>query len=131
DVRSSDLDRTDRRAGRGASLRAYPRPDGAARDVRPGIDTRPGEPLPGAEAGVPGILGPAISEFEPAGHAVADRSQNLARGLQLVGVAQPRDDGALASVREDLPRMLEHLDRKSTRLNSSHVSISYAIFCLR
>src|SRR5699024_12200141 len=25
----------------------------------------------------------------------------------------------------------ESLDRKSTRLNSSHVSISYAVFCLR
>src|SRR5699024_10225678 len=24
----------------------------------------------------------------------------------------------------------QHLDRKSTRLNSSHVSISYAVFCL-
>src|SRR5690606_40951640 len=27
-----------------------------------------------------------------------------------------------------LPR---HLDRKSTRLNSSHVKISYAVFCLK
>src|SRR5699024_12160163 len=27
--------------------------------------------------------------------------------------------------------MLEHRDRKSTRLNSSHVSISYAVFCLK
>src|SRR5699024_11452350 len=26
--------------------------------------------------------------------------------------------------------LLKHLDRKSTRLNSSHVSISYAVFCL-
>src|SRR5207249_6095409 len=26
---------------------------------------------------------------------------------------------------------LEHPDRKSTRLNSSHVSISYAVFCLK
>src|SRR5699024_12788370 len=26
---------------------------------------------------------------------------------------------------------LEALDRKSTRLNSSHVSISYAVFCLK
>src|SRR5438067_10421413 len=26
---------------------------------------------------------------------------------------------------------LEGLDRKSTRLNSSHVSISYAVFCLK
>src|SRR5437868_12180955 len=25
----------------------------------------------------------------------------------------------------------EYLDRKSTRLNSSHVSISYAVFCLK
>src|SRR5690554_7421428 len=25
----------------------------------------------------------------------------------------------------------EHLDRKSTRLNSSHVRISYAVFCLK
>src|SRR5699024_11329537 len=26
---------------------------------------------------------------------------------------------------------VRHLDRKSTRLNSSHVSISYAVFCLK
>src|SRR5438874_6948882 len=26
---------------------------------------------------------------------------------------------------------LGHLDRKSTRLNSSHVEISYAVFCLK
>src|SRR5690554_6048719 len=26
--------------------------------------------------------------------------------------------------------ILDHLDRKSTRLNSSHVRISYAVFCL-
>src|SRR5207253_5822638 len=28
-------------------------------------------------------------------------------------------------------RMVLHLDRKSTRLNSSHVAISYAVFCLK
>src|SRR5205807_1757070 len=28
-------------------------------------------------------------------------------------------------------RMVEHLDRKSTRLNSSHLVISYAVFCLK
>src|SRR6266481_9154049 len=27
--------------------------------------------------------------------------------------------------------LLHHLDRKSTRLNSSHSSISYAVFCLK
>src|SRR5205807_5692184 len=33
-----------------------------------------------------------------------------------------------ASVRSALPRIL---DRKSTRLNSSHLVISYAVFCLK
>src|SRR5256885_13316561 len=28
-------------------------------------------------------------------------------------------------------RQLSHLDRKSTRLNSSHLVISYAVFCLQ
>src|SRR5438067_7018775 len=31
----------------------------------------------------------------------------------------------------DAPDHLARLDRKSTRLNSSHVSISYAVFCLK
>src|SRR5699024_9463932 len=41
------------------------------------------------------------------------------------------------SLRQRRPRKLlrerctERLDRKSTRLNSSHVSISYAVFCLK
>src|SRR5690242_21298255 len=29
------------------------------------------------------------------------------------------------------PQVLEEKDRKSTRLNSSHMSISYAVFCLK
>src|SRR5690625_5684291 len=31
----------------------------------------------------------------------------------------------------DLMHRLGYLDRKSTRLNSSHVAISYAVFCLK
>src|SRR5438477_4873776 len=51
-------------------------------------------------------------------------------GGDLVGIAQ-------ASQREPLrPEGMERvlgmpLDRKSTRLNSSHMSISYAVFCLK
>src|SRR2546422_4214841 len=30
-----------------------------------------------------------------------------------------------------IPRVIEVLDRKSTRLNSSHGYISYAVFCLK
>src|SRR2546430_8073494 len=41
--------------------------------------------------------------------------QVFARGLQLHGT-EP---------------VIEHLDRKSTRLNSSHSQISYAVFCLK
>src|SRR3712207_7917469 len=29
------------------------------------------------------------------------------------------------------PQVIEGLDRKSTRLNSSHANISYAVFCLK
>src|SRR5690606_41384809 len=32
---------------------------------------------------------------------------------------------------DDINRVLLNLDRKSTRLNSSHVKISYAVFCLK
>src|SRR5690606_39846644 len=33
--------------------------------------------------------------------------------------------------KEDFLKRIEDLDRKSTRLNSSHVKISYAVFCLK
>src|SRR5690625_6975799 len=42
-------------------------------------------------------------------------------------VVERRPDGSLEQYR-DLPHAL---DRKSTRLNSSHVTISYAVFCLK
>src|SRR5207253_10968204 len=32
---------------------------------------------------------------------------------------------------DGLRRLRQRLDRKSTRLNSSHVAISYAVFCLK
>src|SRR3989454_4031947 len=48
-----------------------------------------------------------------AGHAAneKDRHQGLAAGIR--------------------PRMTQLRDRKSTRLNSSHLVISYAVFCLK
>src|SRR5439155_8766927 len=38
------------------------------------------------------------------------------------------DDGCVAQSHESVEHLL---DRKSTRLNSSHVAISYAVFCLK
>src|SRR5207249_10795226 len=40
--------------------------------------------------------------------------------------------GAAQTAQETISRVAAELgDRKSTRLNSSHVSISYAVFCLK
>src|SRR3989442_10959386 len=42
-----------------------------------------------------------------------------------------RRNQAGASTRRGRPRGRSRRDRKSTRLNSSHVRISYAVFCLK
>src|SRR2546422_7776467 len=45
---------------------------------------------------------------------------------------QPLRDVLVARLRPILPRKIAtRLDRKSTRLNSSHGYISYAVFCLK
>src|SRR5439155_6508981 len=44
--------------------------------------------------------------------------------------AEPTWLGSAAMVRR-MPRGCSHKDRKSTRLNSSHVANSYAVFCLK
>src|SRR3712207_7918037 len=80
------------------------------------------------------------------------RSDRAARGLQHPGV-QPHEVEVLLrrqveraqqpQVPEDRPALVDDLrlhlrhevelllDRKSTRLNSSHANISYAVFCLK
>src|SRR5699024_12423679 len=52
-----------------------------------------------------------------------------ARGRALVLRDQREDHVVPGRVRGH--RVLGQVDRKSTRLNSSHVSISYAVFCLK
>src|SRR3712207_8427944 len=51
-------------------------------------------------------------------------------GLLHVGDPEP---GHIARHSDDRnhPRLHQRLDRKSTRLNSSHANISYAVFCLK
>src|SRR2546430_13653673 len=46
-----------------------------------------------------------------------------------LGVNVPYDE--LAATREPAEDWLTYSDRKSTRLNSSHSQISYAVFCLK
>src|SRR5207249_6644875 len=53
---------------------------------------------------------------------VANSESVAAKIRQIVSEFHPADPAA------SVPELL---DRKSTRLNSSHVSISYAVFCLK
>src|SRR5690349_23704735 len=46
-------------------------------------------------------------------------------------VAEAALDTDRGVTRRGLDRLVGRADRKSTRLNSSHVEISYAVFCLK
>src|SRR5207249_10847192 len=76
-------------------------------------------------------------DLEPA---AIDRSVGLERRLDVGGPADELDPEARRQVAQGQHCPLHfyarrvvatHRDRKSTRLNSSHVSISYAVFCLK
>src|SRR3712207_8129828 len=70
--------------------------------------------LPGVPVNVEGVLPEEVGS----------------RGLVDVGLDRLRPEEGLAEAREPLVGVdLE--DRKSTRLNSSHANISYAVFCLK
>src|SRR5437870_10360374 len=58
---------------------------------------------------------------------IREVAPRLAHGLRRDDVTAVVDDG-VEVVRGEEP---VQLDRKSTRLNSSHVAISYAVFCLK
>src|SRR3712207_6876183 len=73
----------------------------------------------------------ALPIFVGAGHLGDD----VASGVVVVGDAEGR---AATARRRVLGRLHDHSslldgleDRKSTRLNSSHANISYAVFCLK
>src|SRR3712207_7515218 len=53
--------------------------------------------------------------------------------VALQGVLGDGDDVLPREAQEALDRVVQErlLDRKSTRLNSSHANISYAVFCLK
>src|SRR5699024_554326 len=57
----------------------------------------------------------------------------MKKGYPLFQTVQKKLDQLNLVFRENLTgiRVIRSLDRKSTRLNSSHVSISYAVFCLK
>src|SRR3712207_9490462 len=71
----------------------------------------------------------ALPISRPPGHGRAAAGARRRRGVRGTGAAAGRALGAGASGGRGL---VDHgADRKSTRLNSSHANISYAVFCLK
>src|SRR5215217_9326173 len=90
------------------------------------------------ERRLPGRLG-TVDLGDPAARQSADPEREVEGDtpgrdgfdLQRVGIAHLHDR-ALAELALDLgDREVDGTDRKSTRLNSSHANISYAVFCLK
>src|SRR5690606_39640756 len=57
--------------------------------------------------------------------------QQQVHAVVVVAVLRRAVDQALAQLLVGQPLEVIRQDRKSTRLNSSHVKISYAVFCLK
>src|SRR4051812_49959018 len=66
-------------------------------------------------------------------HAGDISTAEVLRDIEAIGPPVKAVHGNIDSpeLRTALPEALEVRDRKSTRLNSSHMSISYAVFCLK
>src|SRR5690606_41599559 len=63
-------------------------------------------------------------------HARHDEASHAVLGLEQDTAAPPKNDTEQEQ-HKDAAHKTKLLDRKSTRLNSSHVKISYAVFCLK
>src|SRR5689334_23730153 len=77
-------------------------------------------------------LFPYTTLFRSAIHAERhpiEGEHEIAAGVHVVQRGGPDDFAAVVERRA--PRRFGARDRKSTRLNSSHSSISYAVFCLK
>src|SRR5690606_41768366 len=69
-----------------------------------------------------------IVELQLIVHDVPDETADISPYM----ICELDTDGlALFDLTTKIPEILGTLDRKSTRLNSSHVKISYAVFCLK
>src|SRR5690625_5681227 len=83
------------------------------------------------------MVGVDVLEATAEAVVVVDHGHRDAGGAHVVG-QRPQERGSLLILGDQLVLDLIHEhaaaavgDRKSTRLNSSHVAISYAVFCLK
>src|SRR3712207_7429727 len=70
-------------------------------------------------------LFPYTTLFRSRAGTAGERSQQLHAQTHCGDVRSPTTSGLVARLGDDA------VDRKSTRLNSSHANISYAVFCLK
>src|ERR1035441_1394715 len=115
-----------RRTGRGHRSRGAPQPT-----ARP---SRGDYPRPAVRA-VGGVLGGRRSRGAPQPRARRSRGDYGGPAVRTVGgLLEVGHTRVLPDPHNPLlvgGGVLRHLDRKSTRLNSSHLGISYAVFCLK
>src|SRR5437667_3666412 len=62
-------------------------------------------------------------------HAFTEAAPAVSPGGEEYRLPRPADQGGASIAWDDAARTGQ--DRKSTRLNSSHITISYAVFCLK
>src|SRR5207249_6555881 len=84
------------------------------------------------------VAGAAVVDYQPAARAAASHNYRTSRAeADNINVGVQPDNGDTLSFTDfsgSFSKGLQHDglgDRNSTRLNSSHVSISYAVFCLK
>src|SRR5207302_3633841 len=75
--------------------------------------------------------GPMIRMVEAATHAGYPLDAAAVLLIELEGLTEAVEEQAEAIVEVCKASGARTVDRKSTRLNSSHVKISYAVFCLK
>src|SRR5690625_6632562 len=75
------------------------------------------------------VIGAIHSSFNQSEEKMMNRLYYALENPYVSLIAHPT--GRLIGRREGYQVNIEKLDRKSTRLNSSHVAISYAVFCLK
>src|SRR5437868_8001482 len=88
------------------------------------VEQRPRTPLVGRERELDVLTG-ALDRVRK------DLSPQLVTLVGVPGIGKSRLIAELFQVVDADPELILWRDRKSTRLNSSHVSISYAVFCLK
>src|SRR5690625_6836720 len=83
-----------------------------------------------ADLSLPHESGPAVSLVERQVSVLRERNMDVRHRLSKL-LDNARENDKLFDKTKRLVLALIEGDRKSTRLNSSHVAISYAVFCLK